>query len=375
MDLDDSEMCLICAHPLNDNPPDSGTPFYVGLHGNTMLNSSVGKDIIQCLGEHHHKYHVKCFNSFVYTTQQRDPKKYALCMMCFEGMDVNDTIKAKLIDDIVRIGDEKKNKKLKNAAALKNAKKDKDILTETWLELKAKKEYRGILEWSEVEKQLVDKFYDKYYDNFLRIMRIWLELHRDYDPNIQKAPRERELFFAEIIGVDEALTDAGNTLNLLIYYINELTWDPINRRYINDDDDGYAYHQYALPEDYIKELEDTGLVSGDITDDTLERIIDVLIDKRHAELLKNVGTGYTDVGHLPPSKLDYVYTNPVVFDDKYNSRRSDDAMSEGYGGSKSKKGYNRNKKMTIKRRIKKGLGKSKKSKRNRILKNGNVSRK
>jgi len=356
MDIDDNEECLICSDRLDNDPPDSGTPFYVGP-GNTMLNSLVGNERIQCLGEQHHKYHVKCFNSFV-ASQGRDPKKYALCMICFEGMDINDRNKAILIDDIVRIGDEKKNEKLRYADALKTAKKDKDVLTETWIELNNEKKYRGKLDWTIVKERLVDKFYDKYYSDFSKILRIWLELHRDYDPAIKKARGEKKLFFSEIIGVDHALTDAGNKLNLLIYYINTLTWDPINNRYINDDNDGYAYHQYALPEDYIKEFEDTGLVSGDITDETLESIIDLLVDKRHAELVKNTGTG--NFGYLPPTELNYVYTNPDVFDDNYNARKNDDAMNEGYGGSKPKKRYSRSKKMTMKRRIKNGIGKSKK---------------
>ena len=41
MDLDDSEYCFICNESLNDNPPDIGTPFDVGLPENKMLNSRV----------------------------------------------------------------------------------------------------------------------------------------------------------------------------------------------------------------------------------------------------------------------------------------------------------------------------------------------
>lgn len=367
MDIADSEECLICSDRLDNDPPDSGTPVYVGP-GNTMLNSLVGNERIQCLGEQHHKYHVKCFNSFVYS-QRRDPKKYALCMICFEGMDINDRNKAKLIDDIVRIGDEKKNEKLRYADALKTAKKDKDVLTETWIELNKTKKYRGKLDWTIVKERLVDTFYDKYYSDFSKILRIWLELHRDYDPAMKKARGERETALAQIRGVDKALTDVCNKLNLLIYIINDLTWDPINNRYINDDTDGYAYHQYALPEDYIKELEDTGLVSGDITDDTLESIIDFLVDKRIEELVKNTGTG--NFGYLPPSDLNYVYKNPHDFDDNYNARTS--AMSVG-GGSKPKKRYSRSKKMTMKRRIKNGIGKSKKLRKKHILKKSSANK-
>lgn len=372
MELDDSEECLICSYPLNHNPPGSDTQFYVGLPGNAILNSLVGNERIQCLGEQHHKYHVKCFNSFVYS-QRRDPKKYALCMMCFEGMDINDRNKAKLIDDIVRIGYEKKNEKEKNAAALKNAKKDKDVLTETWLELKAQKKRRGKLDWNIVKERLVDKFYDKYYRDFSNILRKWLELHRDYDPS-KKAHGERETALAEIRGVDYAFTDVGNELNLLIYYINDLTWEPSIERYKNDNDKGYGYHQYALPEDYMKELEDTGLVSGDITDKTLESIIDFLVDKRHAELEEK--PEYTgNVGYFPPSDLNYIYTEDDVFNHKYNARTSDDAMSVGGGGSKPKNRYSRSKKMTMKRRINKGLGKSKKLRKKHILKKSNVNKK
>jgi len=265
----------------------------------------------------------------------------------------------------------KKNEKLRYADALKTAKKDKDVLTETWIELNNEKKYRGKLDWTIVKKRLVDKFYDKYYRDFSNILRKWLELHRDYDPS-KKAPGERETALAEIRGVDYALTDAGNKLNLLIYYINTLTWDPINNRYINDNENGYAYHQYALPEDYIKDFEDTGLISGDITDETLESIIDFLIDKRHAELEEK--PEYTgNVGYFPPSDLNYVYTNPDVFDDNYNARTS--AMNEGYGGFKPKKRYSRSKKMTMKRRIKNGIGKSKKLRKKHILKNSSANKK
>jgi hypothetical protein len=369
MDIDASEECLICRDRLDNDPQDSGTPFYVGP-GNTMLNSLVGNERIQCLGEQHHKYHVKCFNSFV-ASQLRDPKKYALCMICFEGMDINDRNKAKLIDDIVRIGDEKKNEKLRYADALKTAKKDKDVLTETWIKLNNEKKYRGKLDWTIVKKRLVDKFYDKYYSDFSKILRIWLELHRDYDPAMKKARGERETALAQIRGVDDAFTDVGNELNLLIYYINDLTWDPISRKYINDNENGYGYHQYALPEDYIKDFEDTGLISGDITDETLESIIDVLIDKRHAELEEK--PEYTgNVGYFPPSDLNYLYTEAGVFDHKYNARTS--AMSVG-GGSKPKNRYSRSKKMTMKRRINKGLGKSKKLRKKHILKKSNVNKK
>jgi len=365
MNSDDAEECLICLDLLKNNPPESENDFNVGPPGNELSIHAVGNESLQCLGEQHHKYHVKCFNSFVYS-QVREPNKYALCMMCKQGMDANDKIKAKLLNDIVIIGDMKKNEKLKNASAIKNAKKDKDVLTETWLKLKAKKEYRGKLEWSEVETELVDVFYDKYYYNFVHILRKWLELHRDYDPS-KKAPRERETALAELRGVDEALTDVGNELNLVIYYINDLTWEPSINRYKNDDKDGYGYHQYALPEDYMKELEATGLVSGEITDDTLDIIINsFLVEKRDSELLKNAGAGYTgNVGHLPPSDLNYVYTEVGVFDHKYNARKSHDTTSKGYGGSKPKKGYSRSKKMTTKRRKKNGLGNTKKGRKTR----------
>jgi len=368
MDLDDSEECLICSDRLDNDPPDSGTPFYVGP-GNTMLNSLVGNERIQCLGEQHHKYHVKCFNSFV-ASQRRD-HKYALCMICFEGMDINDRNKAILIDDIVRIGDEKKNEKLRYADALKTAKKDKDVLTETWIELNKRKKYRGKLDWTIVKERLVDNFYDKYYSDFSKILRIWLELHRDYDPAMKKARGERETALAQIRGVDKALTDVCNKLNLLIYIINDLTWKPSINKYENDDKEGYRYHQYALPDDYVKELEDSGLVSGYITDETLESIIDFLVDKRIKELEEN--PDYTgNVGYFPPSDLNYVYKNPNDFDDNYNARTNDDAMNEG--GSKPKKVYSRSKKMIMKRRIKNGIGKSKKLRKKHILKKSSANK-
>jgi len=373
MDIDDSEECLICGDLLVNVPLDSGTQFYVGP-GNTMLNSHVGNERIQCLGEQHHKYHVKCFNSFVAsqsTAQQQDPRKYALCMYCFEGMDINDTNKAILIDDIVKIGYGKKKEKLMYADVLKNAKKNKDVLTETWIKLKEIKIKGGNFNWTIVEKRLVNVFYDDYYSDFSKILRIWLELHRDYDPAMKKARGEREIALAQIKGVDKALIDVCNKLNLLIYYINDLTWDPNKNRYINDNNDGYAYHQYALPDDYVKEL--GGLVSGDITDDTLESIIDLLVDKRHAELEED--PDYTgNVGYFPPTDLNYVSKKRDGFDDNYNARTNDDAMDGGYGGSKPKKGYSRSKKMTMKRRINKGLGKSKKLRKKHILKKSSVNK-
>ena len=47
MDLDDSQECLICGNLLDNDPLDIGKPFYVGLPGNTMLNSRV-HPVLRC---------------------------------------------------------------------------------------------------------------------------------------------------------------------------------------------------------------------------------------------------------------------------------------------------------------------------------------
>lgn len=305
----------------------------------SSFDETVNGVTITCLGPKKHKFHLECINQLV-ASQVPTMPNYARCLTCEQGYDIPNNLRDKVNPGVISIMDDQKAILHSYNADVKDAEKEKDYNKALWLTLREKKYSRDHKRWKDygwVEiMKVFDKLYDKYYDSYHNVLKDWIRLHRNYDPEKIKAKGERERWLSEIKGVDEALIDSTNKINVIIFYINNLAFNRSENRYIQPD--GIPYRYYDIPVDYF-EIEHFLQPNIEVTDELLERIIFFLSKEgekvqEEDERKKAMAEGRRPIPNINRPTTEYKdirHNNPNVFNDNYNRRPPpSDGSSGGY---------------------------------------------
>jgi hypothetical protein len=337
-----------------------------------LFDETVNDVTITCLGPKHHKFHLECINQTV-ATQNPTFEGYARCLICENGYDIPNNLRDKVNPSVISIMDEQKVFLQGNLEDVKDAEKEKDYNKALWLTLREKKYSRDHTRWkkygwAEIMK-VFNELYDKYYDSYHNVLKDWIRLHRNYDPDKIKAKQERKRWLSELKGVDDALIDSTNKINVIIFYINNLAFNRSENKYIQPEEKPYRY--YDVPVDYF-EIEHFLQPNIEVTDELLERIIFFLAKKgekvqEKEEIEKATAEGRRPIPNINrPTNVykDIRHNNPNVFDDNYNRRPPPSDGSSG--GSKRRNKTRKLKKIRNKtRKLKKIRNKTRKKKNTR----------
>jgi hypothetical protein len=306
----------------------------------SSFDETVNDVTITCLGPKHHKFHLKCINQLV---ASQDPKmpNYARCLTCEQAYDIPTEHRDNVNRNVIRIMDQQKATLQGHLVDVKDAEKNKNHNKALWLELREIKYTRGNKRWNDIGwaeiMKVFDKLYDKYYDRYFNILMTWVTQHRNYDPEKIKAKGERERILSEINGVDNALIDSTNDINMLIFYINELAFNIDENRYIQPS--GSPYHYYDAPSNYF-EIEYLLDPHAGVSEEILVNIIEsIASDKSKGEEDEEIKAATAQrrrpipYKNRPPKKfVNFPYNNVDVYDDNYNRRPPPSDGSSG--GSK-----------------------------------------